>query len=148
MVRKLLILACVLAGPAWAQSGAVQVSGAWARASAPTQADGVVYLTLLAPAGDTLLSVASPQSSSAMLHQTVAMGGMGGMSGMQDMDQVALPAGQPVAFAPNGRHIMLMGLKAPLVAGQKIQLELHFAKAPPEMVTVPVAPLTASGPTP
>jgi copper(I)-binding protein len=78
-----------------------------------------------------------------MLHSTTEHGGM---SGMQDMDGLDLPAGKRVALAPHGMHLMLMGLKHPLVAGGKIDIELDFTNAGRVHVTVPVQPLAASGP--
>ncbi len=41
---------------------------------------------------------------------------------------------------------MLMGLKHPLKAGEKLELELDFTKAGKVHVSVPVQPLAASGP--
>jgi copper(I)-binding protein len=121
----------------------VSVSGAWARATAPGQMDGVAYMTLASAAGDRLTGAVSPDAGMAMLHSTTQQGGM---SGMQDVDGLDLPAGQEVALAPHGLHLMLMGLKHPLVAGEKLELELDFAKAGKMHVTVPVQPLGASGP--
>jgi len=42
---------------------------------------------------------------------------------------VALAAGSQVKFMPGGYHIMLMGLKQPLKAGDRFPLTLKFAKA-------------------
>jgi len=121
----------------------VSVSGAWARATAPGQTDGVAYMTLESKAADRLTGAASPDADMAMLHSTTQQGDM---SGMQDMDGLDMPAGQKVTLAPHGMHLMLMGLKHPLVAGEKLDLELDFAKAGKLHVTVPVQPLGASGP--
>ncbi len=125
------------------QTSPVSISGAWARATAPGQTDGVAYLTLSSAAGDRLTGAESPDAEMAMLHDTTQQGGM---SGMQDMDGLDLPAGQKVALVPHGMHLMLMGLKHPLVTGEKLDLELDFAKAGKVHVTVPVQPLGASGP--
>jgi copper(I)-binding protein len=125
------------------ETSPVSVSGAWARATAPGQTDGVAYMVLESAAGDRLTGAASPGADMAMLHSTTQQGGM---SGMQDMDGLDLPAGQNVALAPHGLHLMLMGLKHPLKAGDKLELELDFAKAGKVHVSVPVQPLAASGP--
>jgi copper(I)-binding protein len=47
-------------------------------------------------------------------------------------------AGQTLEFAPNGIHVMLMGLKKPLVEGQKFELALQFEVAGPRKVKVEV----------
>lgn len=126
-----------------AQAASVQVSGAWARATAPGQTDGVAYMVLTSGVDDRLKGAASPEADMAMLHSTTQQGGM---SGMADMDGVDLPAHQDVALAPHGMHLMLMGLKHPLMAGEKLELELDFAKAGKMHLMVPVQPLGASGP--
>ncbi len=118
----------------------------WARATAPGQDTGVVYATLLSPAGDRLLGVASPACAMAMLHENVVSGRM---TAMRPLDAgLALPAGQPVRLAPGGLHIMLMGLKQPLVAGGHVPLALSFAHAGTLTVSVPIEPLGAAGPPP
>jgi copper(I)-binding protein len=51
-----------------------------------------------------------------------------------------------VALAPGALHIMLMGLKHPLVAGSAVALDLTFTHAGVVHVRVPVQPIGASGP--
>lgn len=126
-----------------AHAAPIQITGAWARASLPHQDTAAVYLTLLSPHDDQLTGVETPQAGMAMLH-TTARHGMS-MS-MQDVEDVALPANHPVAFAPGGSHIMLMDLKAPLAPGATVHLHLTFAHAPAQDITVPVRPVTASAP--
>jgi copper(I)-binding protein len=149
-VRKLLRLetagavALLLAAPLTAVQAQVVVTGAWARASLPHQDDAAVYLSLTSKGGDTLTGAASPEADMAMLHKTTEGGG--GMSGMADVDSVALPAGKTVSFSPGTMHIMLMGLKHPLKPGGTVSLSLNFTHAGSKMITVPVKPVTASGP--
>ena len=121
----------------------VKITSAWARATVPGQDSGAVYLNITANSADKLLSAASPDASSAMLHQTTRMGSM---SGMKDMDAMPIAAGATVAFAPGGAHIMLAGLPHGLKAGTQIRLDLTFAHAGIVHVSVPVQPITAAGP--
>jgi copper(I)-binding protein len=121
----------------------VVVSGAWARATLPGHDDGVVYMTLRSPAGDSLMGAETGQAQMAMLHQSTSAGGMAGMT---DVDSVPLPMGKAVTLAPNGLHIMLMGLKHRLKAGDTLHLTLHFARAADQTVDVPVRPVAAVGP--
>ncbi len=51
----------------------------------------------------------------------------------------------PVTLAPGGIHIMLMGLKRPLVAGASVPITLTFAHAGSIAVSVPIEPLGATG---
>jgi copper(I)-binding protein len=130
-------------GPALAQQPAVSVHDAWARATAPGQTAGAVYMTLSSPVSDTLLGVSSPDAGATMLHRTTKMNGMTGMS---DVDSLPIPAGRKVTLAPNGIHIMLMDLKHPLVPGQTVEVNLSFANSPTVQVKAPVQPITASAP--
>ena len=135
------LLVCLSALPALAQG--VKITDAFARATAPGATTGVIYLSLQSPIDDKLTGAASPAAASAMMHKTT----MAGM--VMDMDMVSaidLPAGQIVVLAPGKFHIMLEGLKHPLVKGSTIALHLTFAHAPAEDVSVPVGSLAAEKP--
>ncbi len=121
----------------------VQVTSAWARASAPGQDSGVVYLTITAAAPDRLDGVSSPDAGSAMLHWTTHQAGV---SVMQDAGALAVAPGSPIHLAPQGLHVMLIGLHHPLLAGGTVELDLAFAKAGRVKLSVPVQPIGASGP--
>ena len=58
---------------------------------------------------------------------------------------IALDSGKSVAFEPGGRHIMLMGLKAPLKAGDKFPITFVFAHAAPMTVSVTVEGMSGNG---
>jgi hypothetical protein len=45
-------------------------------------------------------------------------------------------AGERLAFEPGGMHLMMMGLRKPLVEGQKFDLDLMFEVAGPRKVRV------------
>ena len=141
MKRLLLSSLLILAAPAWAAS--VSVTGAFARATLPGSDTGVVYLTLQSDTDDTLTGASTPVAAGAMLHQTTMVGMVMSMDMLSKID---LPAGQKVVLQPDHQHIMLTGLKHPLVKGSTIQLHLTFAKAPAADITVPVASFAASAP--
>jgi copper(I)-binding protein len=42
---------------------------------------------------------------------------------------IALPAGEEVKLEPGGYHIMIMGLKDPIEAGDEYQITLEFENA-------------------
>ena len=121
----------------------VSITGAWARATAPFQAQGAVYATLASADGDRLVGLSSPDAAAAMLHRTVRQGDM---TGMADMDGLALPPGQTIRLAPRGMHVMLTGLKHPLVAGGHVSLVLIFEHAGRVAADVPVLPIGSAGP--
>ena len=129
---------------AHAQAPEVAVSNAWSRATPPGAGTGAVYLTLTSPAGDTLTGVSSPAAKMAQVHEMSMDGNV--MRMREVKGGLPLPAGTPVTLQPNGYHVMLMGLKAPLKRGQTLKLHLTFAKAPPEDVTAPIGALGSTNP--
>ena len=126
-------------------TGQIEIGQPWARATPGKAQIGAVYLTIRAPAGDRLVSVSSPVAAAVELHEHT-MAGM--VMRMRPLAGLAIPAGQTVALAPGGMHIMLVGLKAPLREGQSFALTLTFAKAGPQTVTVMVGKVGAMGPPP
>jgi copper(I)-binding protein len=144
--RLLVVAACfVVASPALAQTGQLEVSDAWARATPAKAENGVAYLTIRTPTPDRLASVSSPVAKKAELH-TMEMAGM--VMKMRPLAGLDIPAGQSVTLKPGGEHIMLMGLNGPLREGQSFPLTLTFEKAGARAVTVPVEKAGAAGPAP
>ena len=140
----LVVAACfVVASPALAQTGKLEVSDAWARATPAKAENGVAYLTIMTPTPDRLVSVSSPVAKKAELH-TMEMAGM--VMKMRPLAGLDIPAGQSVTLKPGGEHIMLMGLNGPLREGQSFPLTLTFEKAGAREVTVPVGKAGAAGP--
>jgi copper(I)-binding protein len=119
----------------------VQVGHPRARATLPGQpvAGGYLTLTNRGPA-DRLLSVSAAVSRTAELH---AMSMDGDVMRMRQVQAIDLPAGQAVELRPGGLHIMFVGLKAPLKAGDTFPLTLRFERAGEQQVTVTVEPLDA-----
>ena len=57
---------------------------------------------------------------------------------MREVNAIDLPAGKTVELKPGGLHIMLVGLKAPLKAGERFAMKLRFEKAGEVTIDVPV----------
>ena len=145
--RPLLAVAVCLAiiSTALAQTGQLEVSSAWARATPAKAENGIAYLTIRSPIPDRLLSVSSPVAKKAELN-TMEMSGM--VMKMRPIASLDIPAGQPVTLKPSGEHIMLVGLNGPLREGQSFPLTLTFEKAGAREVTVAVEKPGAAGPAP
>ena len=135
----------LMAGAASAQSGQLAVDNAWARATPGKSTIGAAYVTIEAPTADRLVAALTPVANKAELH-TMSMSGM--VMKMRPIAGVDIPAGQKVILAPGGLHIMLIGLKKPLMAGQSFPLTLTFAKAGTRTVEVAVEKIGAAGPAP
>jgi copper(I)-binding protein len=89
---------------------------------------------------DRLIGASSDRAAMVHLHDVVEEDGV---AKMRSTEVVEVPAGQRVELAPKGRHLMLMGLDAPLVAGQSYALVLKFAESGEQKVTITVREATA-----
>ena len=123
----------------------VEVSRAWARATAPGQETGGVFLTIRnrGGSGDRLIGGSSPAAQSVEIH---SMTMDGAVTRMRRQPAVNIPAGGSVELAPGGTHLMLVGLKAPLNQGKTIPVSLDFEKARRKRVEVRVRAIGSTGP--
>ncbi|OIQ80248.1 hypothetical protein GALL_380020 [mine drainage metagenome] len=128
----LLPLASVAAEP-------VNISGAWARATAPGQQVGAAYMVLQSALDATLTNITSDAAGSVEIH---SMTMDHGVMEMRMQETLPLPAGKPVRLAPGGLHLMLFDLKKPLEAGDQLTLTLTFrdkrGKTSTQALRVPV----------
>lgn len=127
-----LAVALSLSGYAMAQT---TVEDAWARATVPGQPATGAFMTLTADSDSTLLSVQSPAAKDTQIHQSTMKGDV--MS-MLPVDEVSLPAGEPVVFDANGYHVMLMGLVKQVKEGDAVPLTLKIKNARGEEETLEV----------
>jgi copper(I)-binding protein len=134
MRLTVLTLVVALAG-CDAASPRIEVSDAWARATAPGQSSGAVYATIVNDGGADELVAVSSGAGNAMLHSNDSVDGV---ARMRMMARLPIPARSRVTLAPGAAHIMVMGLKAPLAAGSRFPMTLQFAKAGPRTVQVAV----------
>lgn len=140
-----LVLCAGLGQSALAQSaGSIEVTHAWARATAATAKTGAAYLTLVnkGTSDDRLVAVAGTVAAKAELHVTNAENGV---MKMRPLAAVEVKAGGQAELKPGGMHIMLVGLAAPLKEGQQFPLTLTFEKAGTVEVTVTVEKAGAMG---
>ena len=116
------VLACALfavAGTAAAQ--VVEVKDPWARATAPGQKAGGVFMQLKSAGGGALVAVESPAATVVEIHEMAMEGNVMRMRAIPKLD---LPAGQTVELKPGGYHVMLIDLKAPLKKGDMVPVKL------------------------
>lgn len=155
--RRILLAASVLAlVAACGSDDPVTVDGAWARATASAQTNGVVYFEITADHDDVLTRpVVDPSvAAEAQIHEVVpaeemddeAMDEMDhddmdtddmdtdadGDSAAPEMtmrqlsDGLPLPEDETVVFGPGGYHVMLVDLAEPLEVGDEFDLTLEF----------------------
>ena len=144
MTRAPILAAALLALTACSPSGSdtsgepatVQVAGAICRPTPVGRQMTGCYLTLTSAAADRLVSASSPDAGRVQIHESRIESGMMMMHELRD--GLPLPAGEAVALAPGGNHLMLLGVKEPLVAGDTVALTLTFATSAPVEVTATV----------
>jgi copper(I)-binding protein len=118
-----------LAAPAEdVKAGAISIEGPWAR---PTVGEGTSTAAYMKIANggdepDRLVSVASDAADHVMLHESRMEGEV--MKMVHLSGGIAIPAHGTVELKPLGLHVMVMGLKAPLKAGDALSLTLRFEK--------------------
>lgn len=101
----------------------IEVQGAWARATVAGQNMGGAFVNLTSDQDAVLLGGSSPAAEKVQLH-TMKMDGDKMM--MSEVPSIALPAHSKVELKPSGFHLMLMGLKSPLQAGENLPLKLEI----------------------
>lgn len=132
LIRSLLVLLMLAAGyPAIARDytlGTLRIDHPWARASIGKAKAGAAYLTVSTSGetADRLIGVASPVARHVALHTHLMQDGV---MKMRPVQAIEIAPGEPTVLRPGGLHVMLMGLKAPLVEGELFPLVLTFEKS-------------------
>lgn len=112
--------------PLQAGQSALEVAAAWVRPTIGQSKTTAAYFVLrnAGESDDALVAVEVAGAGHSSLHETVIAGDV---ATMQPLERVAIPPGAVVTFEPGGKHVMVMGLSAPLKAGETVPLILHFA---------------------
>jgi copper(I)-binding protein len=145
-----LALAALLIGfaaPALAQgtsSTSITVQQPWSRATPNGAKTGAVYMTIDNKSGtaDRLTGASSDVADKVQIHEMKVANGV--MQMREITDGLPVPADGSVVLKPGSYHVMLIGLKKPLTAGETFPLKLTFAKAGSISVTVPVQAMGAN----
>jgi len=132
--RSLLALslaAATLAGVASASDVKVvglSITKTWSRPAAQGGTGaGFLTLTNTGKAADKLLAVSSPIAGRVEIHESMVMNGQAMMHARPG--GVPVPAGGKAELKPGGWHLMFIGLKKPLKAGESFPATLTFQKA-------------------
>ncbi|MFD5224713.1 copper chaperone PCu(A)C [Microbacterium sp. NPDC058342] len=123
--------------PARSAGESTTITDAWVKAAPDgmTAAFGV----LGNPTGEdvTVVSARTDSAKTMELHETVANDA--GAMVMREIDGgFAIPADGDLALEPGGNHLMMMGLTAPLRAGEEVSFTLTFSDDSTMSFTAPV----------
>jgi periplasmic copper chaperone A len=122
------------------QAGPIEVGEARAAPTPPVVNVGAVYLWIAnhSSHSDALIAIETPLAAKVELHRsTVVQGSMQ----MRQLASLECPPHATVKIEPGALHIMLLGLKQPLVAGATFPLSLKFRDAGMLVVQVSVKAL-------
>jgi copper(I)-binding protein len=138
-----LLLSTSLPIQAQTPANGIAIEQPWARAAIQGGTGGV-FLTIrnTGSAPDRLVSASSPVPRVTEMHTTIRDGDV---MRMQQVQAIDIPAGGSVTLRPGGLHLMLIGLSAPLRAGESVPVALTFEKAGAITVSVPIQAAGATG---
>lgn len=119
---SMLLLGAVLSASVHAQDGSLVFEQAWIRAAPPSSVvmAGYVRILNLGAVDASIESVASDAFGAVHLHE---MREVDGVMKMRSIEALSVAAGESVALAPGGLHLMLMRPTASLDAGDRVQVE-------------------------
>ena len=113
-----------------AAAGDVVVMHPFAVPTLPGATVGGAYLGALKNKGskpDKLVKAATPVAASVEIHDMNV--DATGVMRMREIDGIAVPPNQTVTMSPGkGMHLMLMGLRRPLKAGESFPMTLQFER--------------------
>ena len=114
----------------------VVVDKPWVRTTVAQQTTSGAFMTITSKQGGKLVSASSPIATSVEVHE---MKMDGDMMRMRPVEALPLPAGKPVELKAGAFHMMLMGLKAPVKAGDVVPIKLVVEDAKGRRETVDVS---------
>ncbi|MFF8916791.1 copper chaperone PCu(A)C [Streptomyces sp. NPDC015032] len=113
----------------------LKVTGAFMPQPVSDMAAGFLVVRNSGDTSDRLTSVTSPLSDDITIHETKNQT-------MRMVSSFEVPAGGELDLERGGNHIMFMKLKKQPKQGEKVSVELHFEKADPIKVDLPVKETT------
>lgn len=129
--------AACLALPALA-ADAIAVRDAYARASSPAAQSGAAFMAIenAGDADDRLVAASSDIAARVELHTHVMEDDVMRMVHVEEGFEI--PAGETVLLERGGKHVMFMGLTAPMEQGGTVEVTLTFEEAGDVTVEIPV----------
>lgn len=127
-------------------AGDLTITGAFTRAMLPNAQSAGGYLTIenTGTIPDTLIGAATEAARVVQLHEMKMEGDM--MKMTERPEGIVIPAGETVALAPGGLHIMFLGVGTPFQEGECLEVVLEFAEAGTVPVMLEVGDPAAGGP--
>lgn len=121
----------------------VEIEGAYARASLPNVSNSAAFFVIKnnSDASIEITSVNSDIAEKNELHTHIKENQM---MKMMRVEKLVVPANSSLELKTGGDHVMLMGLKKELKAGDEISLELGFSDGDKKSFKVPVKDMAST----
>jgi copper(I)-binding protein len=135
MIRLILLLCGLVTGALYAE---VTITNATVRLLPPGVPNTAAYFSIQ-NSSDTdqiLIGASAELATKAEIHNHILVDDM---MRMQQQSEVVIKPGETVQFAPGGLHIMLFGLKQPLLEGQSVAISLQTQDGESIIITANVA---------
>ncbi|WP_321230662.1 copper chaperone PCu(A)C [Campylobacter sp.] len=121
----------------------VKIEGAYARASIPNVPNSAAFF-VIKNNSDKDIAITSANSDIAEKNELHTHIKENKMMKMMKIEKLVVPAKSSLELKSGGDHVMLMGLKKELKAGDEINLELSFSDGDKKNIKVPVKDLAST----
>ena len=125
--------------------GDLQVRHPWTRATPPgaTVAAGYLEIRNSGQQPERVMAASTPVAERVEFHIQIQEGDV---LKMREVKDFPVPARQRLTLRPGGSHFMLVGLKQPLVKGQRVPLTLRFQRGGELQIELEVQPVDSRKP--
>ncbi len=129
--------------PAFAADSKVAITDSYSYPTAGTSKTGAAFMTIAnsGEENDRLMGASTPYATHVEIHNTIQ--NEHGVMQMRQIPELTVEPGKSVVLAPQGLHLMLMGLTEPLKENTDFPLTLKFEKAGDLTVDVHVQSMAA-----
>ena len=121
----------------------IEIDGAYARASIPNVPNSAAFF-VIKNNSDKDIAITSANSDIAEKNELHTHIKENKMMKMMKIEKLVVPAKSSLELKSGGDHVMLMGLKKELKAGDEINLELSFSDGDKKSIKVPVKDLAST----
>lgn len=121
----------------------IQIENQYARATPPHTVNSAAFFSIdnNTDKNIELVAVKSDVAERTELHTHI---NEDGLMKMRQVEKIKIQAHEQTTLQPGGYHVMLLGLKSPLIEGEMINLILYFNNGDEVKIAVPVQKITMS----
>lgn len=137
MKLNALILTTLALSPIAQASMDIMTHHPYARATPPNAATSAVFLELMnhSEQDRAIVSASTSAAGKVELHDVIHDDDV---MKMRQVERIEIPAQSQVSLQPGGLHIMLFDLTKPLLEGESIDVEVHFANGEKQVFNAPI----------